>query len=141
MWVLKVKGTLRATNGGGSVAADGTVSGTIVFDAASIDTKNKRRDTHLRTDEFFDADTYPTMTFTATGARPEGAGRVRVDGQLTIRDQTRPLSVLAEVSARGTTATASAEFDLDRSDWGVTWSKMGASVGNHVVVNAQFVKA
>jgi polyisoprenoid-binding protein YceI len=141
MWVLKVNGTLQATSGSGSVAPDGTVTGTIVFDAASISTKNKKRDAHLRTDEFFDVATYPTMTFTATGARPEGSGQVRVDGELTIRDQTRPLTLLAEVSPSGTTATASAEVDLDRSDWGVTWAKMGASVANHVVVKAQFVKA
>lgn len=141
VWVLKVKGTLRAVEGGGTVAADGTVNGTLVLDASSIDTGNAKRDTHLRSPDFFEVGTFPVMTFTATGVRPEGPDQVRVDGQLTIRDQTRPLSVLAQVAPAGATVTASAHVDLDRREWGVTWAKMGASVANHVVVDATFVRA
>jgi polyisoprenoid-binding protein YceI len=141
MWVLKVNGSLRAIEGGGTVGPDGSVHGTLVLDAASVDTNNKKRDTHLRTADFFDVGTFPTMTYEVTGARPEGDGHVRVDGQLTIAGRTRPLTVLAAVSSGATHAGVTAEVDLDRSDWGVNWSKLGASVDNHVVVEAHFVKA
>jgi polyisoprenoid-binding protein YceI len=140
MWILPVKGTLRVIEGAGTVAADGSVGGTLVIDAASIDTGNAKRDTHLRTGDFFAVVEYPTITFAATGARPEGDGRVRLEGMLTIRGQTRPLTVLAEVSVNEAVATATAEVDLDRSEWGLTWAKMGASVANRVAVHAQFRK-
>ncbi len=52
LWVFPAKGTFRALEGVGTVAADGGISGTLVIDAASVDTKNKRRDVHLRTADF-----------------------------------------------------------------------------------------
>ena len=62
MWVFPAKGTFRALEGVGNVAADGRISGTLVIDAASVDTKNKKRDAHLRTADFFEVETFPTMT-------------------------------------------------------------------------------
>jgi polyisoprenoid-binding protein YceI len=141
MWVLKVKGTFVAAGGGGTISEDGTLQGTLVFDAASIDTGNKKRDDHLRSPEFFGVETHPTITFTASTAAVHGPGQVQVKGQLTISGQTRPVTVLAEVSAAGDTATVRTETDIDRSEWGVTWAKMGAGLANHVVVEARFTKA
>ncbi|HWE65455.1 MAG TPA: YceI family protein [Acidimicrobiales bacterium] len=139
-WLFPVKGTAKAISGGGQVDANGTVSGSLVFDAASIDTKNQKRDTHLRTADFFEVDTYPTFTFTVTGARPLNPGQVELSGTLTIRDQTRPVTLTAAVQSSDTAATLSTEFDIDRSDWGLTWAKMGAGLVNHVVIQAQFTK-
>jgi polyisoprenoid-binding protein YceI len=141
MWVLRVKGTLTAAEGHGIVGEDGGVSGAVVLDAASLETGNKKRDQHLSTDDFFEVEKYPTITFVASGARPSGDGKVEVTGTLTIRDQTRPLTVVADVDAGDASATVAAELDLDRSEWGVSWAKMGAGVANHVVVSAHFVKA
>src|SRR5262245_20869515 len=71
MWGLaKVRGRINALDGSGVVGEDGTVSGTIVFDATSIDSKNKKRDTHLRSGDFFEVEKYPTFTYSATGASP-----------------------------------------------------------------------
>ena len=95
----------------------------------------------FRTGDFFEVGEYPTITFAATAARPDDAGRVRVEGTLTVHGQTRPLTVLANVSVNGTVATADAEVDLDRSDWGLTWAKMGAAVTNRVTIHAQWIKA
>jgi polyisoprenoid-binding protein YceI len=141
MWILPVKGSLRVIEGEGTVEPDGTVSGTFVIDAASIDTGNAKRDAHLRTGDFFAVGEYPTITFAATAARPDDAGLVRVEGTLTVHGQTRPLTVLANVSVNGTVATADAEVDLDRSEWGLTWAKMGAAVTNRVTIHAQWIKA
>ncbi len=141
MWVLKVKGEFQAVEGRGHVGEGGTLDGTLVVDVASIDTKNKKRDTHLRTTDFFDIATYPTMTFTATAAHPKSPDRVQVDGNLSINGQTRPLSVDAQVAVGDGVAAVTAEADIDRSQWGISWAKMGAGMTNHVVIKAHFVKA
>src|ERR1700691_1124021 len=75
VWVMNVKGTFKAIEGSGTVGADGGVAGSIVFDAASVDTKKKKRDDHLRTADFFEVTSFPTITFTVTGAHPTEAGK------------------------------------------------------------------
>ncbi len=77
MWIVPVKGTAKALSGDGHVGADGSVQGTLVIDAASINTKNKKRDAHLRTDDFFEVDKYPTLTFTVDGGRLDRSWRGR----------------------------------------------------------------
>lgn len=141
MWVMNVKGTFKAIEGSGTVGADGSVSGSIVVDAASVHTKNKKRDDHLRTADFFEVNDFPTITFTVTDARPKGVGKVEVEGDLAIRRSTQSLTFLADVSVAGGSATVSAELDVDRSAWGLTWAKMGAGLKNHVVINARFTRA
>src|ERR1700693_1442394 len=65
VWGLaKVKGTFSAVSGSGVVGDRGTISGELVVDANSIDTRNKRRDKHLRSADFFDVSAYPTFSFT-----------------------------------------------------------------------------
>ncbi|HWD94951.1 MAG TPA: YceI family protein [Acidimicrobiales bacterium] len=140
MWVFKVKGTINALSGDAIFGPDGTVSGTLVFDAASIDTGTKKRDDHLRTADFFEVAAYPTITFTLSSARADDLGTVSVAGELAIHGQTRPLNFAADVSTVGDSATVHAEFDLDRSAWGLTWAKMGAGLKNHVVISARFTK-
>jgi polyisoprenoid-binding protein YceI len=138
VWVLPVKGTAKAIEGAGSVGVDGSLSGTLVVDAASIDTRNKRRDEHLRTADFLEVAKYPTITFEATGVRLTSSGQVEVTGNLTVHGQTRPLTVLAEVSATGGSATVAAEVAIDRSVWGVSSAPFGARLKNRVVINAGF---
>jgi polyisoprenoid-binding protein YceI len=143
MWGLaKVRGRFNALEGSGVVGEDGTFSGTIVFDAKSIDTKNKKRDTHLRGGDFFEAEKYPTFTYSATGASPTGDGKLKVTGSLTVKDRSEPLELLVTASqpAPGR-ATLTAEAEIDRRQWGMTWAKMGAGVINQVVVVAQFTSS
>jgi polyisoprenoid-binding protein YceI len=142
MWGLaKVKGRFRAAEGSGVVGEDGTVSGTLVFDAKSIDTKNKRRDSHLRSDDFFEVERYPTFTYTATGAVPADEGGFKVTGSLTIRDQSRPLELLVTASQPDPSrAILTAAAEIDRRQWGMTWAKMGAGVINQIAVVAQFTR-
>jgi polyisoprenoid-binding protein YceI len=140
MWVLNVRGAFKAIEGSATVGADGSVSGSIVLDASSVDTKKKKRDDHLRTADFFEVDAHPTITFSLTDAHPKGAGTVELTGTLTIRGTSRPITLIAEVSATDGSATVSSEFDIDRSEWGLKWAKMGAGLQNHVVINARFTK-
>jgi polyisoprenoid-binding protein YceI len=143
MWGLaKVRGRFSAVDGSGVVGEDATVSGTIVFDAKSIDTKNNRRDTHLRSGDFFEVDKYPTFTYSATGATPIDDDKLKVTGSLTIRDQSQPLElVVSACQPAPGRVTVTAEAQIDRRQWGMTWAKMGAGVINEVVVVAQFTRS
>ena len=141
MWVLNVKGTAKARSGSGVVADGGAVSGRFEIDMSSFSTGNKKRDDHLRTPDFFDARKYPTMTFEVTSASLSGPERGQLSGTLSIRDQTKPLTVPVEFHVSSSSLDVSAEFPIDRSQWGVTWAKMGAGLHNQVSVKARFNKA
>ncbi len=140
MWGLAtVKGVFREVTGEGTVAADGKVSGTIRVAAASIDTKNSRRDKHLRSNDFFDVDNYPDIIFVADGAAPSSDG-VTVTGTLTVHDRRRPVSFPATVSVPGGGEVwLDAEVQINRADFGLTWSQLGvASMSNTITVHAIF---
>ena len=126
MWVFSVKGRFRALSGGGTVGDDGSVGGSLTFDAASIDTGNRRRDEHLRSADFFEVETHPTFTFDVSRASLEGPGRAVLDGSLTIKGTTRSVQVPVSFSRSGDAVDVEAEVgDLDRREWGLTWAKMG----------------
>jgi polyisoprenoid-binding protein YceI len=140
MWgMAPVKGAFGQASGTGTVAADGQVTGAITVAAASIDTKNKKRDAHLRSPEFFDSDKHPDIVFTVTGIAPSGSG-VTVSGQLTVRDQTRPVSFDAAVSAADAgEVSLDAEVPFNRADFGLTWNQLGmASMHNILAIHAVF---
>jgi polyisoprenoid-binding protein YceI len=109
--------------------------------AASIDTGNTRRDTHLRSADFFDCSTNPDITFTADGIRLSGQG-VAVTGALAVRDRTRPLSFYAAASVRGMGEIwLDAEVHINRADFGLTWNQMGmASMNNILTIHAVFTQ-
>ena len=142
MWGLApVKGVFRQVSGQGTVSPAGDVSGTTTVSAASIDTKMNKRDTHLRSADFFDSDTYPDITFTVDQARPSGQG-VTVSGSLTVRDRTRPVTFDAKVSVISDGEVAlDAEVKVNRADFGLTWNQMGmAAMHNTITVHAVFTK-
>jgi polyisoprenoid-binding protein YceI len=136
-----VKGTFREISGKGTVAPSGEVSGTLVVAAASLDTKNARRDKHLRSDDFFDSDHHPSITFEAINIQASGDG-VAVTGTLTVRDRTLPLSFDAVVSVRGVSEVwLDAEIRVDRADFGLTWNGLGASTQNALSIHAGFTRS
>ena len=142
MWGLApVKGTFREVTGSGTVAADGQVSGTVTVTAASVDTKIAKRDTHLRSADFFDTGNHPDLTVTVEGIRPSGLG-VAVTGALTVRDRTRPLSFDAAAYFQGDGEIwLDAEIHVNRADFGLTWNQMGmASLNNTLTIHAVFVQ-
>jgi polyisoprenoid-binding protein YceI len=142
MWgLVPVKGVFRQVSGQGTVSPAGDVSGTMTVSAASIDTKVKKRDTHLRSADFFDSDTYPDITVTVNQARPSGRG-VTVSGSLTVRDRTKPVTFDATVSAvSDDEISLAAEVQINRADFGLTWNQMGmAAMHNTITVHAVFTK-
>jgi len=142
MWGLApVKGVFREVTGNGTVSAAGEVTGTITVAARSVDTKNKKRDEHLRSADFFDAANHPDITFTVDGIKP-GNGGVRVTGSLTVRDQTRPVSFDATVSSADGETWLDGEIQVNRADFGLTWNQMRmASMHNTITVHAVFTRS
>jgi polyisoprenoid-binding protein YceI len=122
------------------VDPDGGLSGTLVIDAASIDTKNKKRDAHLRTADFFEVERFPTITFEVTSGRLAGSGKLELTGTLTVHGQTRPLSLVADLSVAADSVTVSTEVAIDRSEWGLSLTPFGAGLKNNVMINARFRK-
>jgi len=141
MWGLApVKGVFREVTGNGTVSAAGDVTGTITVAARSVDTKNKKRDEHLRSADFFDAANHPDITFTVDGIRP-GNGGVRVTGSLAVRGRTRPVSFDAMISSADGETWLDGEVQVNRADFGLIWNQMGmASMRNTITVHAVFTR-
>src|SRR5262245_51510170 len=96
LMVSKVRGTFTEFEGAlqiGSDPVDSSVTATVTM--ASIDTRDATRDAHLRSPDFFETDTYPTMTYRSTAVRPDADGFV-VDGELTLHGVTRPVALALE---------------------------------------------
>ncbi|GAA1639711.1 YceI family protein [Microbacterium flavum] len=116
---------------------------TASVDAASIDTKDQGRDTHLRSADFFDVETYPTIDFVSTGVRFE-KGDFLVDGDLTMHGVTKPVTFELEFGGFGTDpwgnykAGATAKTVVNREDFGLTWNAAlesgGVLVGKDVTI-------
>ncbi|HKW78170.1 MAG TPA: YceI family protein [Candidatus Limnocylindria bacterium] len=115
----------------------------IAADVKAIDTNDPRRDGHLRSADFFDAETYPLVTFKSDAVFPRGDGRYTASGDLTIRTVTRPVSFDIELVAvapdgkGGRRLGATATTTIDRTDFGLTWNMPlpnGVLVGEKVKV-------
>src|SRR5579859_59923 len=129
MMVSTVKG--RFTGLSGSIVANDAdhrlSSADITIDAASIATGDDKRDAHLRSADFLDAEQFPTITFTSK--RIEGSrDEFTLVGDLTLHGVTREVSLQATFNGEGTNpygkrvAGFSAEGKLNRKDWGLNWN-------------------
>jgi polyisoprenoid-binding protein YceI len=109
-----------------------------IIQAASIDTGMDQRDTHLRSADFLDAEHFPIIEFKSTGIERKGDDQFRLRGDLTIRGETRPLTLDVEYlgTARnlqgGISAGFSARTRISRKDWGLTWN-VGLEAGGWLV--------
>jgi polyisoprenoid-binding protein YceI len=139
--LVPVKGAFGQVAGHGTVSPEGEVSGTITVGAGSIETKNAARDKHLRSADFFQADTFPHITFSVDRLQPSGEG-VTVTGELTVRGRTRPVTFPGRVSVVGSgDVRLDAEVTVDRADFGLTWNRWGmVSMKNTITVHAVFGK-
>lgn len=145
MMISKVRGTFgmkSATLIAPENPLDAKVEATV--DVTSIDTNDEGRDAHLRSADFFDTENFPTMEFVSSGARVED-GDFFVDGDLTIRGITKPVSFKFEFGGFGQDpygnykAGASASTTINREDFGLTWNAAletgGVLVGKDITIN------
>ncbi|TMA39769.1 MAG: YceI family protein [Deltaproteobacteria bacterium] len=115
------------------------------IDAASINTRIEKRDTHLRSADFLDVAKYPKITFVSTKIEPAGAGHFKVSGDLTLHGVTRPVVLDVEGPTPEikdpwgkTRAGAQATAKIDRKDFGIAWNQTldagGVAVGDEVTI-------
>ncbi len=96
--------------------------------AASIDSRDEKRDAHLRSGDFFDAENHPYITFESKHLEPKGGSDYRIVGDLTIRGVTKEVVLDGEVTGPvkdpwgGTRFGLSAHGKVNRKEWGLTWN-------------------
>ncbi|HEU4740188.1 MAG TPA: YceI family protein [Meiothermus sp.] len=148
MGIASVRGSLKVLSGTVETDEAGRPSKIeAVIDAASITTGEPQRDGHLRSADFLHAEQYPEIRFVSTQIEPLGGNRYRIQGNLTIRDISRPVTLEAEVSAPikdpwgMQRVAASASGQINRKDWNLTWNQvleLGALlVGEEVKFNLE----
>jgi len=129
LMITKVRGRFTAFDGQiviGDAPEDSSVA--VSIETASVDSSDEKRDGHLRSPDFLDVETFPTITFRSTGVAVGPDGSAEVTGDLTIKEVTRP--VILDVEFDGAQADPwggqrlgfSAHTDIDREDWGLTWN-------------------
>ena len=115
----------------------------IAASVTGINTGDPKRDGHLQSADFFDAEKYPEVTFKSNAIFPKGNGHYTASGELTIREVTRPVSFdieligVVENGQGGQHLGAAATITIDRSDFGLTWNMPipnGVLVGEKVKI-------
>jgi polyisoprenoid-binding protein YceI len=148
LMIAKVRGAFTRFSGSIEIGEDALASSVDVrIDAASIDTNEQGRDEHLRSPDFFDVEKHPEWRFVATGVRKTGARTFDLDGTLTIRDVTRPVTLHAEYNGvaadpwGGRRAAFTASTEIDREEFGLTWNQAleagGVLVGKVVKIQLE----
>ena len=147
--VSTVRGQLGTITG--KVEYDGkdikSVKADVAIDMAKINTQNERRDTHLRSADFFDVANHPTLTFKSKRVEPGAAGKFKLVGDLTIRGNTKevvldvegPSPIMTSKTERGTNVLtgATATTKISRKEFGVLWNNLIESmpvVGDEVSI-------
>ncbi len=128
--VTKVRGSFNEFDGSGSFDADDPTNShlQLTIKAASIDTRNADRDAHLRSNDFFDMEAYPEITFASTAVEQVDADNYRVTGDLTIKGVTKPVTIDFEYTGTAVDPFGNERIGLDgtttvnRKDWGVNWN-------------------
>jgi polyisoprenoid-binding protein YceI len=141
MMVSKVRGRFDKFEGAIVTAPDplqSTVTATV--DLGSVNTGNETRDNHIRSADFFHVEHHPMMTFRSTGIRADGDNFL-LDGDLTLRGVTRPVTFRLEVNGfgpdpyGGTRAGFSATAEINRNEWGVSYNGPIPGAGTGMVLS------
>jgi polyisoprenoid-binding protein YceI len=140
--LLPVRGTFGSYEGELEVDAR-KASGELRIDAASLDTKNKKRDTHLRSADFFHVTEHPTVTFSLIELVPSADDTLKLTGTLRIRDNELTLETPAQASQLDADRLLiETKVSVDRAAAGVGWSKMGMIQGKaHLGASIVLVRA
>jgi polyisoprenoid-binding protein YceI len=147
--IASVKGTFHRLQGTAEVDEQdlSRSSGRVEIDVASIDTRDERRDAHLRSADFFDVDRFPTATFQTTRVVHLSGDRFQVEGELTLHGVTRPVTLSAELSEfivdpwGSRRAALIVDGEINRTDFGLTWNQVLEAgrlmVGEKVKIHAE----
>lgn len=148
MVVSEAEGTFKMWDGTVEHSKDDFSDAKINFtvDVNSINTDNERRDGHLKSDDFFNAEKFPTMKFESTSMKPLGNNKYELKGNLTIRDVTKPVTFQVThggviAGSRGRKAGFKATTTINRFDYNLKWDRAtetgGLVVGKEVEVTVK----
>jgi polyisoprenoid-binding protein YceI len=123
-------GTFPIQSGTITISPEDTVSGTITLDMTNLTVASlgggkagneSTLEKHLKTGDFFEVETYPTALFTITDSTEAEDGNYTVNGDLTIKNQTHPVTVTLTVSPNDDGYSLQGETEIDRTRWGITF--------------------
>ena len=128
--VTKVRGSFNEFEGSGYFDAENPAQShlQVTIEAGSIDTRNADRDGHLRSNDFFDMETYPQITFASTSVAPVDESTYQVTNDLTIKGVTKPVTIDFEYAGTAVDPFGNQRLGIEgsvvvnRKDWGVTWN-------------------
>ncbi len=128
--VTKVRGSFNEFEGAGYFDAENPAAShlELTIQAASIDTRNADRDGHLRSNDFFDMDTYPVITFASSAVEAVDENTYRVTGDLTIKGITKPVTIDFDYAGTAVDPFGNTRLGLEgsvvvnRKEWGVNWN-------------------
>jgi len=135
MVIATVNGRFTVFAGALEAGEDGALHAHSTVQVATIDTNLRKRDEHLRSADFFDAAAHPQIRFTSTEITPTGGTSLRITGRLTIKGQTRPVELTAEVGDVRVVPWGNERIkfvlrgELNRKDFGLTWNTVLAAGG------------
>ena len=125
----------------GEVLADpadlSTARVSMKVDAASIDTGIRRRDNHLRSEDFLHVDRFPAITFESTRVE-RSERRLVLMGRLTLRGVTKEIAVPMEVTVTGNRLEARGQLDINRGDYGINYDSSLNPIGQRVRIRFAF---
>jgi polyisoprenoid-binding protein YceI len=149
MMVSTVRGSFGKTEG--TITWDGkdvsSIKADATIDTTTITTNNEKRDTHLKSPDFFDVAKFPTITFKSKRAEAAGAGKFKLIGDLTLRGVTKEVTLDVEGPSQPLVAQgrarvgATATLKINRQDYGVSWSRQldggGVVVSDEVAITLE----
>ena len=149
MVVAKVRGSFSQFSGTIDYDAENVERSSVAvdIDAASIDTREPKRDAHLRSADFFDADNFPKLSFKSTSVKRTGEDTLAVAGDLTIHGVTKPVTLKVEELGGGKDPWGnqrlswSGHLEINRKDFGLNWNQVleagGVLVSEKVVIELE----
>lgn len=147
--VTKVRGSFKELSGSGHFDAEDLTRShlELTIEASSLDTGNADRDAHLRSNDFFDMEQHPQITFRSTAIEHVGGERYGVTGDLTVRGVTKPVTVDVTYTGSAVDPYQNQRIGLEgsvtvnRKDWGITWNAAldagGVLVGEKVTLEVE----
>jgi polyisoprenoid-binding protein YceI len=146
LMISKVRGTFEKISGTLQLPADGYIpsSITVTIDAASINTREPQRDTHLRSADFLEAERFPALTFVSSSVTPASGDDFTVKGDLELHGVKHPVTINASVTGHGKDPWGNdrvayeGRTKISRKDFGLVWNQAletgGVAVGDEIEI-------
>jgi polyisoprenoid-binding protein YceI len=140
MWgLVPVKGRFGEFTGGGEITAPQTVSGQLDIKAASLRTGNGKRDEHMHSAEFFDAERFPDINVVVTGGDAVDGDTITLRADLTVKGTTKPVELTTTVTPTGDGGMRlTGHARVNRQDFGVNGNLIGM-VGDRATLSGDLV--